>query len=156
MPASDTSRRGIRLDQIAGAVLVALGLYVAWASGEYPFGTVAEPGPGYLPFVLALVLACFGAILALRGSVVVTERRVRFNDLPHALLLLAVLGAAAFAIERAGYRLTVVVMLVFLLALVERRSVVVSSLLAAGMAFGSFYLINDVLRVPLPVGPWGL
>jgi len=62
---------------------------------------------------------------------------------------------AAYAIERAGYRVTVALMLVFLLAVVERRSVIMSALLAAAMALGSFYLINDVLRVPLPVGAWG-
>ena len=28
--------------------------------------------------------------------------------------------------------------------------------LALAVAFGAFHLINDVLRVPLPVGPWGL
>lgn len=144
-----------RLDQIAGAVITAFGLYVAWAAREYPFGTLAEPGPGYLPFVLAMVLAAFGALLAVRGRAVSTDRQVRFDDLPHALLLLAVLSAAAYAIERAGYRVTVALMLVFLLAVVERRSVIMSALLAAAMALGSFYLINNVLRVPLPVGAWG-
>ena len=146
---------GARLDQIAGALITAFGLSVACASGEYPFGTLAEPGPGYLPCVLALVLAAFGAVLALRGSVVRADRQVRFDDLPHALLLLGVLSAAAFAIERAGYRVTVMLMLFFLLAIIERRNVIVSALLAAAMALGSFYLINNVLRVPLPLGVWG-
>jgi hypothetical protein len=146
---------GARPDQIAGALIAAFGLYVAWSSREYPFGTLAEPGPGYLPFLLALVLAAFGAVLALRGSVVRAERHVRFDDLPHALLLLAVLSAAAYAIERAGYRVTVALMLFFLLAIIERRNVVVAALIAAAMALGSFYLINNVLRVPLPLGAWG-
>jgi hypothetical protein len=153
MPAS--SQRGARLDQIAGVAITTFGLYVAWASREYPFGTLAEPGPGYLPFLLALTLAVFGAVLALRGSVVRMEREVSFGDFPHALLLLAVLSAAAFAIERAGYRVTVALMLFVLLAVIERRNVVISGLLAAGMALGSFYLINDVLRVPLPTGAGG-
>ena len=156
MPRSEPLERGARADQIAGAAITAFGFYVAWASLEYPFGTLAEPGPGYLPFVLALTLAGFGAVLALRGSVVGSEPKVRFDDLPHAALLLAVLSAAAYAIERAGYRLTVGLMLFFLLAVVERRSVVISLALAAAMAAASFYLINNVLRVPLPQGAWGL
>lgn len=146
---------GPRWDRRAGFALAAFGLSVAWASREYPFGTLAEPGPGYLPFVLALALAAFGAVLALRGSVVRVERPVRFDDLPHALLLAAVLSAAALAIERIGYRSTVALMLFVLLALVERRNPLVSLALAAAMALGSFHLINNVLRVPLPVGPWG-
>ena len=156
MAASQSTPRGLHPDQIAGAVITAFALYVAWASREYPFGTLAEPGPGYLPFVLALTLAAFGVVLALRGSVARTQQReLRFDDLPHALVLLAVLSAAAYAFERAGYRVTVAMMLFFLLAVIERRNVMVSALLAAGMALGSFYLINDFLRVPLPVGPWG-
>ena len=155
MPASESPARGARPDQVAGAAIAAFGLYVAWAAREYPFGTLAEPGPGYLPFVLALTLAAFGAVLALRGSVVVAARAVRLDDFPHALLLLAVLSAAAFGIERAGYRVTVAAMLLFLLAVVERRNVVVSCVLAAAMALGSFHLINNVLRVPLPTGAWG-
>ncbi len=150
-----TSSRRVRTDQIAGGAIAVLGAYVAWASREYPFGTLAEPGPGYLPLVLALTFAAFGVVLALRGSVLAEVRQVSFADLPHALLLLAVLGAAALSIERAGYRLTVAVMLLFLLAVVERRNVMVAIALAAAMAFGSFYLINNVLRVPLPIGPWG-
>ena len=155
MAASQSASRGLAPDQIAGAVLTAFALNIAWASREYPFGTLAEPGPGYLPFLLALILAAFGAVLALRGSVVRAPRALRFDDLPHALLLLAVLSAAAYALERAGYRLTVALMLLLLLVVIERRNAVVSVLLAAGMALGSFYLINDVLRVPLPLGPWG-
>jgi putative tricarboxylic transport membrane protein len=155
MPVTESAQHGARLDRIAGAAIVAFGACVAWASLEYPFGTLAEPGPGALPCVLALTLAAFGAVLALRGSVVRGGRTVRFDDFPHALVLLAVLGAAAFAIERVGYRLTVAAMLLFLLAVIERRSIVASCLLAAGMALGSFYLINDVLRVPLPTGAWG-
>ena len=156
MPAPELPRSGVRIDQIAGAAIAVLGAYVAWASGEYPFGTLAEPGPGSLPFVLALILASFGIALALRASMISESRVVSFTDLPHALVLLAVLGAAALSIERAGYRLSVALMLLFLLAVIERRNLLVALSLAAGMAFGSFYLINDVLRVPLPLGPWGL
>lgn len=154
--ADDAPReRGSRWDRRAGLALAAFGLYVAWASREYPFGTLAEPGPGYLPFVLALTLAAFGAVLAVRGSVMRAPRLVRFDDLPHALVLIAVLSAAAYAIERIGYRATTALMLVVLLVAVERRNPLVSIALALAMALGSFHLINDVLRVPLPVGPWG-
>jgi hypothetical protein len=156
MAAFDTSKRGVRIEQIAGAAIAALGGYIAWAAREYPFGTLAEPGPGYLPFVLALIFAGFGVVVALRAGIVAIERKVSFADFPHAVLLLVVLAAAAASIERLGYRVTVAAMLLFLLAVVERRNPIVSVLLAAVMSLGSFYLINNVLRVPLPLGPWGL
>ena len=46
-------------------------------------------------------------------------------------------------------------MLLFFLLGIERRNPLVAVAVAAAVAFGAFYLINDVLRVPLPVGPWG-
>lgn len=143
-------------DQAAGAALAVLGIYVAWASGDYPFGSVAEPGPGFLPFALGVILAAFGIVLALSGRIACSGPAVSFSDLPHALLIIAVLCAAALGIERIGYRATVGSMLVFFLVVVERRNAIVSIALAAAMAFGSFYLINNVLRVPLPVGPGGI
>ena len=155
MPEPSASRRATGTDRIAGGVIALAGAYVAWASGEYPFGTLAEPGPGYLPFVLALILTAFGVVLIARDSVVTERRAVSFADLPHAALLVAVLGAAAFGIERLGYRLTIALMLAWLLIVIERRGVMLGAAVALVMALGSFDLIHTVLRVPLPLGPWG-
>ena len=47
-------------------------------------------------------------------------------------------------------------MLVFLLAVVERRGLVATSLFALALAFGSYFLFGTLLRVPLPRGPFGL
>ena len=58
-------------------------------------------------------------------------------------------------IERIGFRTLVVAMLLFYLLLVERRRPLIAVPLAVAVALGTFHLINDVLRVPLPVGPWG-
>ena len=65
------------------------------------------------------------------------------------------LVAAALGIERLGFRTLVVLMLLFFLLVVERRRARIAVPLALVLAFGAFHLINDVLRVPLPVGPWG-
>ena len=70
-------------------------------------------------------------------------------------VIVLLLGAATFALERAGYRATFFVFLLVVLAAVERRPPWLSILLSGGFALGSFYLINTVLRVPLPVSRWG-
>ena len=33
---------------------------------------------------------------------------------------------------------------------------IVGALFALGVSFGSFYLFYTLLRVPLPIGPWGI
>ena len=145
----------LNADRLAGLGVAGIGAYVAWASGEYPFGTVAEPGPGLLPLVLALVMTVFGVLLACSPESRGAQRTVPFDDLPRALLILGILGAAALVIERIGYRATVIVLLVVFVAGIERRNPLLAMALALGVALASFYLINDLLRVPLPVGPWG-
>ena len=141
-------------DQAAGVTLAALGGYVAIAAREYPFGSIAEPGPGFVPFALGVMLAACGIVLAVAATFAPPERAVDFAELPHAGVILTGLVAAALAIGRVGFRTLVVLMLLFFLLLVERRRPLIAVPLALAVAFGTFYLINDVLRVPLPVGPW--
>jgi drug/metabolite transporter (DMT)-like permease len=158
MQASPPPARHRRLnrDQIAAAALAALGAYVAIAARDYPFGSVAQPGPGFIPFALGVMLAVCGMVMAIGAAFAPPERTITFRDLPHAAVILLVLVSAALGIERIGFRALVVLMLLFFLLVIERRSPFVAVPLALAVAFGTFHLINDVLRVPLPVGPWGL
>lgn len=149
-------RRRFNRDQAAGVALAALGVWVTVGAAAYPFGSLAEPGPGFLPFALGIMLAACGAVLALAAAFAAPARPITFSDLPHAAVVLIVLAAAALGMERLGFRTLVVLMLLFFLLVLERRRARIAVPLALALAFGAFYLINDVLRVPLPVGPWGL
>jgi ATP/ADP translocase len=68
---------------------------------------------------------------------------------------LAACIVTVFGIERLGYRLTLVLVLSFLLKVVERRGWLLTASLAFILAFGSFFLFYTLLRVPLPQGPFG-
>jgi len=48
------------------------------------------------------------------------------------------------------------VVLFFLLFVLERRGVIGTLVLTVAVAWGSFFLFDTVLRVPLPRGPFGL
>ena len=45
--------RGLRGDHVAGLVLVAIAAFVAWENRVYPLGSMAAPGPGSVPLLLA-------------------------------------------------------------------------------------------------------
>jgi Na+/phosphate symporter len=72
-----------------------------------------------------------------------------------AVVILVACGAATFALERIGYRLTVLALLVFFLGAIERRRPLPVALVSIGFSLASFYVIGDLLHVPLPVSPWG-
>jgi hypothetical protein len=148
-------RRNLRSDQVSGLVLLVLALYVGWMNRAYPIGSLQEPGPGYVPLLLAIFLGGIGLLVALRGGSSTPLRDIEWTEAGRAALILTGCGVAAFALERLGYRITIAAMLVFFLGVLERRKPVMVVAVACGFSLLSFYVFAKLLRVPLPVSPWG-
>ena len=146
---------GLRSDQFSGLLLLALALYVGWENRVYPVGTLAEPGPGYLPLVLAVFLGVTGALVAAWGHRSAPLAALKWNESLRATVILGACAAATLGLERIGYRLTVIVLLVFFLGVLERRRPLPVALVALGFSLASFYVVGDLLHVPLPRSPWG-
>lgn len=143
-------------DRLSGAALLVLALAVAWESRRLPLGTHHGPGPGYFPLLLAALLAGLALVILARGGAAPRLASLAWDEAPYALAIVGAAAFAALALERLGYRLTVLVVLLFLLGAVERRRPWAAVLVAVGMAAGSFWVFHTVLRVPLPRGPFGL
>jgi putative tricarboxylic transport membrane protein len=146
----------LTVDRVAGAALAVLGAIVLWQSRALPLGTLATPGPAYMPVALASLLVLGGLAIALLGGAAPPLARVEHGEWRHALAILVACAFAALALERLGYRLTIGAVLLFLLAVVERKRAAGALLFAAAFAAGTFILFDTLLRVPLPRGPWGL
>jgi hypothetical protein len=140
-------------DRVAGIVLMLAAAAIMWESRVLPLGTLHRPGPAYMPIVTACVLALMGALVALRGGGP-SVRALVWPEARHAAFLLGACAFAAYGLERLGYRLTTAIMVVFFLGLLERRHPLAVLATAAGLSLGSFYLFSNLLRVPLPLGPW--
>jgi len=147
--------RGLRSDQFSGLMLLMLALYVGWENRVYPVGTLQEPGPGYLPLLLAVFLGAVGLLIALWGIRSAPLAAMRWTETRRAIVILVACAVATFALERIGYRLTVMALLIFFLGVLERRRPLPVALVAAGFGLASFYIVGDLLHVPLPRSPWG-
>jgi hypothetical protein len=143
-------------DRLAGGALVVIALVVLGESRRLPLGTVSNPGPAYIPVVLALLLLVFGALITALGARTARLRGVGWAEWRHALAILATCAFAAWSLERIGYRLTIAAALAFLLGVVERRGIVLTAAFAVALAAGTFFVFNTLLRVPLPRGLLGL
>jgi hypothetical protein len=140
-------------DRVAGIVLVIAAAAIAWESRVLPLGTLYRPGAAYMPLVTAAALGLTGVLIALRvGGPPL--RALVWPEARHAAFLLAACAFAASALERLGYRLTVALMVVFFLGVLERRPPLAVLAVALGLSLGSYYLFANLLRVPLPLGPW--
>ena len=147
--------RRLTTDRVSGSVLVLFALAAMWESRFLPLGTFRQPGPAYIPLILGFLLLLFGASLVLTGGRSPLLSSVSWTEWRQALAILGASIFSVFAIERLGYRLTVVLVLGFLVKVVERRGWSLSLAFAFGLSLGSFFLFHTVLRVPLPLGPLG-
>jgi len=142
-------------DRVSGAVLALFALLVIFESRHYPLGTFRLPGPAFVPILLASLLLIFGILLLFTSCRAPRLFLICWSAWRHAAAILAASVFTVFATERLGYRLTVLLMLGFLIKVVERRGWVETLVVSFGLAFGSFYLFYTLLRVPLPEGPFG-
>lgn len=143
------------IDRVSGSALALLGLFIMWERRVLPLGTHGQPGPGYLPLLLAVLLVILGGLLALRGGGAAPLRTVVWSEAPHALAILACTVFATALLERLGYRVTMVIVLGFLFGVMERLHLWQVAALALGLSLGTFWLFDSFLRVPLPRGGWG-
>lgn len=143
-------------DRISGILLALFALGVIWESRALPLGTFRQPGPAYMPVLLALLLLIFGVLIALTGGRGERLASIGWTEWPHAVAILGICAFSALALERLGYRLTVLMLLAFLLKAVEKKGWILTAIFALAVSFGSFYLFYTLLRVPLPIGPLGI
>ena len=148
--------RKLRSDQLSGLMLLALALYVWWMNRVYPIGTLSEPGPGYVPLLLAIFMGAMGILVMLSGGKSMPLANMEWTEAKRAIALLAACGVAAFALERLGYRITMAALLVFFLGVMERRKPVMVIAVGIGFPLVTYYIFSTLLRVPLPDSPWGV
>src|ERR1700675_897153 len=141
-------------DRAAGAALVLIGLVAVWESRRFPLGSLHRPGPAYMPTLLALLLIVFGVAVAVMGSRSQRFSEVGWHEWRHVIGIFAACAFAAWGLDRLGYRLTMAALLAFLLLVLERKGVILSAIFSLAVAWGSFFLFDTLLRVPLPRGPF--
>jgi putative tricarboxylic transport membrane protein len=148
------TRGALTSDRLAGAALAAFAIFVLWESRTLPFGTIRDPGAGAVPVLLALALLVCSLAVVSGGATAQPVAAIAWTEWRQAVAILGACVFMALALERLGYRLTMVVTLLALLTLVERKRWVVGAVFAIGFSLGSYLLFNTLLRVPLPQGPF--
>jgi putative tricarboxylic transport membrane protein len=148
--------------QIASACLLGFFAFGFWAALEFPLLDELGPGPGFFPVGLSIVggvlsVAFFvnvSRLPALEGSgaAILPQRDARTR----VLLVLGFLIAAAFLFEPLGYRLTTLLFIAGLLIALSVRSLAAIVLCAALGSFGVFHIFYYWLKVPLPIGHFGI
>lgn len=143
-------------DRAAALVLLLFALGGALEAARLTIGAPDRPGPGFLPFGLALALGAVALGLLLQPVRAAprppTAERVRWGK---AVLALVASVAYAFALAPIGFVLTTVLFLLLLLKVIEGRGWWSSLAIALATTIASHVVFKTGLAVRLPAGPWG-
>lgn len=151
----------------AGAFL-ALFAATIYLSLKLPLLDALGPGPGFFPLILALLGGVLAVVLMVnlaresQGSADAFETDASEPFMPDGAAMfrmagIAVLLLAAFsAIDPLGYRLTALIFITLVLLVLGIRNYVVIALVALALSFGVFHSFYYWLKVPLPIGGFGL
>jgi putative tricarboxylic transport membrane protein len=139
----------------AGLFWLGLGLFVAWAGWDLGVGTRAAPGSGFLVFWAGLLICGFAAAIvvgALRKGGPSLGSLWAGTRWPKVLVVLASLAAYAVLLDRLGFLLATVPLLLILLRAVDPvpwRTAVPIALIAT---VGTWWVLKRALLIQLPSG----
>ncbi len=145
----------IRADHVASAAFIALGVLIIALSGDLPTGQLSMPGSGFLPKLIALLMIILGAALLLRAGESQPLVSLGWADGKHALMVLGLTAAAVELYTRLGFILTMVLMIVGLLVIIERRNPIRAAIYSVAVVMLSYEMFVWLLKAPLPTGPLG-
>jgi len=143
--------------RIAGAVLLALALFLGAVAFRLSYYSSLGPGPGFFPLWLCGLLAILAlamiaqATLGGDGPLPVDFFPDRAGALRIAVAIFALFATAA-TMSLVGFRIGAFVFYVVLLVAFGRRNPLEILALAAIGSFGVYALFSRVLSQPLPTG----
>lgn len=146
---------------VATVVFFALFCFTTWQSLALPQMDDLGPGPGFFPLWLSLIGGVLSLLLAIEtarlptmgdGASLIPDRPALFRI----LAIVVVLAAAAASLDYLGWRITALLLSAILLPALGARSPLALIPFAVAAGFGVFHVFYYWLKVPLPIGTFGI
>lgn len=147
--------------QVASVALVAIFALFAFESFQLSLRDALGPGPGFFPFWLGMLGATLAVFLLaqlhldrvdLGTEALVFDRAGARN----AVLVLVGLIVATALLDVLGFRLSMLLLIPYVLVVLGVRNWVAVGICAAAGSLGVYYVFFDLLKVPLPAGIFGI
>lgn len=144
-------------DLISGIFWLIFGLLLSLWATNYQIGSLTQPGPGFLPLVVGVLLILFSFILLGQGkkSSLLKEGLLssflsrEWKKVAYTVLIMLL---ATFLFEKIGYLLTVFLLIVLLMMVGELQNWKKILLIALITALGIYIIFVRLLEQPLPRG----
>ena len=142
----------LRRDHVGGAAFFVIGALVLSMSDDLPFGTLASPGAGMMPKLVIAAMIAFGLVLLARARGSPPLAAIAWDDLQHAVRLVAITAACIAFYTWLGFIITMSLLLFGLTFVVERKPIVSAALFSVGVTGFAYALFRMALKSPLPQG----
>jgi len=154
----------------ASSVFLALFVGAVYMASKLALLDALGPGPGFFPLILGVLGAVLAALLiertirapaAASGEVAAetVDEEGLIPDRPamfRIISILVLLTATFLALDPVGYRLTALAFITLALLALGVRNVVAIAIVAIVGSFGVFHSFYYWLKVPLPIGMFGI
>jgi len=142
---------------VSGIFWLCFGLLFSIWSTSYHIGRITQPGPGFLPLILGVLVILFSLVILGRGW---AARRSKETESALSLpagwkkiaYVILVLLFATFSFEPLGYLITVFLLIALLMIGKELRSLRKAVLTAFLTALGVYLVFILLLEQPFPRG----
>ena len=138
-----------------GLIGLALGAFVVWAGLKLKLGTINDPGSGYVLFYTGLLMCVFAATIIVAA---VTEGGPTFGSRwkdarwTKPLLVIACLIVFSFALDKLGFLLSTIPLMVLLLRAIDPVRWSLTIPVAVLTPLGVWWVLKRMLLIQLPSG----
>jgi putative tricarboxylic transport membrane protein len=143
----------VRRDLVVAALALALGAAAIFESAKLPLGTVRNPGQGFFPWWISVVIVLLALVLLTQA---LTPRPSANQHAPGRIAkvtaLLLALAAYTFLLDFLGYMICTFFLVLFMLRAIDLHRWPVALGMALLTAVGSYVMFAVWLSVPLPRG----
>jgi len=144
----------LRSDHVAGGAFVFFGALIIALSGDLPFGQPSMPGSGFLPKIIASLMMLFGLALIMRGRESEPYADISWSDGKHAAMVTVITGTAIALYTVLGFIITMVLMMITLLVVIERRNPLYAGGYAVTITLITYVAFEYLLKTPMPESPF--
>ena len=149
----------MRKDLISSLFWVASGALIILGSLRLPLGGPQNPGPGFLPFLVGVLMLILSVVLLFRSTHLKREKIAGPAGVSSKSFKLVGTAAAlflfAFAFPHLGFLIATIPLMIFLSRVIGELNWKVSLAIGFLTSLAMYALFKIWLKVQFPAGPWG-